>query len=87
MRKSVLETFIRCRDYQTNGIPHFCLTIPILVLNTGASLARKCSNEIEYLDPLHELEPWEKHLFGSDSCLVATGGTGNKEKVAVKFNG
>ena len=26
-------------------------------------LARKCSNEVEYLDPLHELEPWEKHLF------------------------
>ena len=25
-------------------------------------------------------------LFGSDSCLVATGGTGNKEKAATKFN-
>ena len=49
-------------------------------------LARKCSNKVEYLDPLHELEPWEKHLFGSHSCLVATGGTGNKEKAATKFN-
>ena len=49
-------------------------------------LARKCSNEIEYLDPLHKLEPWKKYLFGSDSCLVAIGGTGDKEKAAVKFN-
>lgn len=50
-------------------------------------LVRKCSNEIEYLDPLHELEPWEKHLFGFDNCLVATSDTGDKEKAAVKFNG
>ncbi len=36
---------------------------------------------------MHELESWEKHLFGSDSCLVAKDGTGDKEKAAVKFNG
>ena len=35
-------------------------------------LAKKCSNEVEYLDPLQELEPWEEHQFGSNSCLVAT---------------
>ncbi len=50
-------------------------------------LARKCSNEIEYLDPLHEQEPWEKYLFGFDGCLIAKGGEGDREKAAVKFNG
>lgn len=41
---------------------------------------------VGYLDPRQELEPWEKHLFGSDSCLAATSGKGNKEKAATKFN-
>ena len=48
-------------------------------------LARKCLNKVEHLDPLHEPEPWEKHLFGSNSCLVATGDTRNKEKAVIKF--
>lgn len=41
---------------------------------------------MEYLDPLEELAPWEKNLFGPDSCLVATGGTGNKDRAVVNFN-
>ena len=41
---------------------------------------------MQYLEPLHKLEPWKKHLFGSDSCLIATGDTSNKEKAPVKFN-
>ena len=49
-------------------------------------LARKCSDDVEYLDPFHKLEPWEQPLFDSDSCLKATGGTGNKEKAITKFN-
>ena len=49
-------------------------------------LARICLNKIEYLDLLHELELWEKHLFDFDSCLVATGGISNKEKTTIKFN-
>ena len=71
----------------------YLLRIRIKQANTTAnpsllkSLAKKCSNEMEYLDPLHKLEPSEKHLFGSDSCLVATSGTNDKEKAAVKFNG
>ena len=33
------------------------------------------------------MQPWEGHLFGgSDSCLFATGGTGDKKKAAEKFN-
>lgn len=41
---------------------------------------------MEYLNPLHKLELWKKHLFGFNSCLAAINGTGNKGKAAVKFN-
>ena len=49
-------------------------------------IAQKCSSKVEYLDPSQELELWEKRLFGSDSCLVAAGGIGNKKKAVIKFN-
>ena len=33
------------------------------------------------------MQPWERHLFGgSDGCLAATDGTGDKIKAAERFN-
>lgn len=49
-------------------------------------LAKKCSDNVEYLNPAQELEPWEQPLFDLDSCLAAMGGTASKENAVTKFD-
>ena len=67
----------RIRTNQANTIGNsYCLE----------RLARKYSNEMEYLDLLHKLEQWKNNPFGSDSFLVTKGGKGDQEKAVVKFN-
>lgn len=50
-------------------------------------LVLKFPKEVKLLDPLSNLQPWEKHLFGeSDEYLVTLSGTKDKITAAERFN-
>lgn len=49
-------------------------------------LARKCPNDVEYLNLCYELELWKQLFFNAHSYLEAKSGTENKEKAITNFS-
>lgn len=48
-------------------------------------LAKKCLDNVEYLNPAQELEPWKQLLFDIDTSLIAMGGIASKEKAIINL--